>query len=255
MNYAPIGVDFALVAVFVFFGFFVGLIFYLRREDRREGFPLEEDGSGRLQSEGGFLFIADPKTFRLPFGRGTVSVPNSKRDRRPHAAKRSSVVPGSPSDPVGNPMTAGVGPGSYAERAKVPDLTAHGEARIVPLRVAKDFQVAAGESDPRGFAVLGTDSAKAGAVKDLWVDRGEAMVRYLEVELLSGQIAILPITMALIDKRRKSVLVDAITAAQFIDVPKLEQPDQITFDEEERVAAYYGAGFLYATPSRLEPLI
>jgi photosynthetic reaction center H subunit len=81
------------------------------------------------------------------------------------------------------------------------------------------------------------------------------MVRYLEVELASGQIALLPITMALIDKRRKSVKVDAITAAQFIDVPKLERPDQITFDEEERVAAYYGAGFLYATPARLEPLI
>jgi photosynthetic reaction center H subunit len=255
MTYAPIGVDFALVATFLFFGFFVGLIFYLRREDRREGFPLEEDDSGRVRSEGGFLFIADPKTFRLPFGRGTVTVPNDKRDRRAHAAKRSSVVPGSPSDPVGNPMTAGVGPGSYAERAKVPDLTAHGDPRIVPLRVAKDFNVAAGDLDPRGFAVLGTDGGKAGAVKELWVDRGESMVRYLEVELSSGQIALLPITMALINKRRKSVEVDAITAAQFVDVPKLERPDQITFDEEERVAAYYGAGFLYATPARLEPLI
>jgi photosynthetic reaction center H subunit len=248
-------VDFALVATFLFFGFFVGLIFYLRREDRREGFPLEEDDSGRLQSEGGILFIADPKTFVLPFGRGTVSVPNRQRDRRVPAAKRTSVVPGSPSDPVGNPMTAGVGPGSFAERAKVPDLTAHGDPRIVPLRVAQDFAVASGDSDPRGFAVLGTDGGRAGSIKDLWVDRGESMVRYLEVELTSGQIALLPITMALIDKRRKSVHVDAITAAQFIDVPKLERSDQITFDEEERVAAYYGAGFLYATPARLEPLI
>jgi photosynthetic reaction center H subunit len=255
MTYQPIGVDFALVATFLFFGFFIGLIFYLRREDRREGFPLEEDDSGRLQSEGGFLFIADAKTFILPFGRGIVSAPNGRRDRRVPAAKRTSVVPGSPSDPVGNPMTAGVGPGSFAERAKVPDLTAHGDPRIVPMRVAQDFAVASGDADPRGFAVLGTDGARAGSIKDLWVDRGESMVRYLEVELASGQIALLPITMALIDKRRKNVTVDAITAAQFIDVPKLEKPDQITFDEEERVAAYYGAGFLYATPARLEPLI
>ena len=255
MTYEPIGVDFALVATFLFFGFFVCLIFYLRREDRREGFPLEEDDSGRMQSEGGFLFIADAKTFILPFGRGIVLAPNGQRDRRPPAAKRTSVVPGSPSDPVGNPMTAGVGPGSFAERAKVPDLTAHGHPRIVPLRVAPDFAVASGDGDPRGFAVLGTDSKRAGSIKDLWVDRGESMVRYLEVELASGQIALLPITMALIDKRRKTVTVDAITAAQFIDVPKLENPNQITFDEEERVVAYYGAGFLYATPARLEPLI
>jgi photosynthetic reaction center H subunit len=255
MTYEPIGVDFALVATIAFFGFFVGLIFYLRREDRREGFPLENDDGGRVQTEGGFLFIADPKHFVLPFGRGTVSVPNGQRDRRPLAAKRTSVVPGSPSDPVGNPMTAGVGPGSYAERAKVPDLTAHGDPRIVPMRVAQDFAVTSTGEDPRGFAVLGTDGQRAGSIKDLWVDRGESMVRYLEVELASGQIALLPITMALIDKRRKSVKVDAITAAQFIDVPKLERPDQITFDEEERVAAYYGAGFLYATPARLEPLI
>jgi photosynthetic reaction center H subunit len=255
MTYTPIGVDFASVAIIAFFGFFVGLIFYLRREDRREGFPLEADDSGRLQSEGGFLFHADPKSFVLPFGRGTVSVPNGNRDRRVPAAKRTSVVPGSPSDPVGNPMTAGVGPGSYAERAKVPDLTAHGDPRIVPLRAAPDFAIASGDRDPRGFAVLGTDGGRAGSIKDLWVDRGESMVRYLEVELASGQIALLPITMALIDKRRKSVKVDAITAAQFINVPKLEKPDQITFDEEERVAAYYGAGFLYATPDRLEPLL
>jgi photosynthetic reaction center H subunit len=152
-------------------------------------------------------------------------------------------------------MTAGVGPGSYAERAKVPDLTAHGDPRIVPLRVAQDFAVAPSDVDPRGFAVVGTDGGRAGAIKELWVDRGEAMVRYLEVELASGQIALLPITMALIDKKQKSVKVDAITAAQFVDVPKLEKPDQITFDEEERVVAYYGAGFLYATPARLEPLL
>jgi photosynthetic reaction center H subunit len=255
MTYAPIGVDFASIAIIAFFGFFVGLIFYLRREDRREGFPLEADDSGQLQSEGGFLFHADPKSFVLPFGRGTVTVPNAKRDSRVPASTRSSVVPGSPSDPVGNPMTAGVGPGSYAERAKVPDLTAHGDPRIVPLRVAQDFAVAPSDVDPRGFAVVGTDGGRAGAIKELWVDRGEAMVRYLEVELASGQIALLPITMALIDKKQKSVKVDAITAAQFVDVPKLEKPDQITFDEEERVVAYYGAGFLYATPARLEPLL
>jgi photosynthetic reaction center H subunit len=36
-------------------------------------------------------------------------------------------------------------------------------------------------------------------------------------------------------------------------VPRLENPEQITFYEEERVAAYYGGGFLYATAARSEP--
>jgi photosynthetic reaction center H subunit len=255
MSAAPYGVDWALISVYVFWGFFITLIFYLRREDRREGFPLEEDDSGRLQSKGGFLFIADPKTFRLPFGRGSVSVPNDRRDQRPIAGKRTSVVPGSPMDPTGNPMTAGVGPGSYAERAKVPDLTVHGTPRIVPMRVATDFSVSSCDSDPRGMPVYGTDGKRAGAVKDIWVDRGESMVRYLEVGLDGGANVILPITVALVDKRHGRVEVDAITAAQFADVPKLQSNDQITLDEEERVAAYYGAGFLYATPDRMEPFL
>jgi photosynthetic reaction center H subunit len=61
--------------------------------------------------------------------------------------------------------------------------------------------------------------------------------------------------MAVIDKGRGVVKVDAILASQFAGVPKLASPNQITLDEEERVVAYYGGGYLYATPARLEPLI
>jgi len=64
---------------------------------------------------------------------------------------------------------------------------------------------------------------------------------------------LLPITGALIKKARRHVLVDAVTAAQFADVPKTASPDQVTFYEEERIVAYYGGGYLYATPSRTEP--
>jgi photosynthetic reaction center H subunit len=252
---AQSNVDFALVAVWLFIGFFVALVFWLRREDRREGYPLEDDPSGRLLPAGGFFFHPDPKTFKLPFGRGSVSVPDNKRDSRPLAAKLTSRVPGSPLVPTGNPLIDGIGPASYAQRAKTPELTSHGEVRIVPMRVAGDFHVAKEDRDPRGFAVYGCDGHKAGTVSEIWVDRGEAMVRYLEVGLTGGGTVILPLTMALLKSGQKKVLVDAITAAQFADVPKLANPDQITLDEEERVTAYYGGGFLYATPSRSEPLI
>ena len=36
-------IDVAQVVLYVFWIFFAGLIFYLRQEDRREGYPLEAD--------------------------------------------------------------------------------------------------------------------------------------------------------------------------------------------------------------------
>jgi len=38
-------------------------------------------------------------------------------------------------------------------------------------------------------------------------------------------------------------------------VPAIAQPDRITRLEEDKVTAYYGAGTLYATPERQEPLL
>ncbi len=40
------GLDVAELAFYMFAAFFLGLIFYLRREDRREGYPREEDLTG-----------------------------------------------------------------------------------------------------------------------------------------------------------------------------------------------------------------
>ena len=36
-------IDLALIALYAFWIFFAGLIFYLRREDKREGYPLVSD--------------------------------------------------------------------------------------------------------------------------------------------------------------------------------------------------------------------
>jgi len=48
--------------------------------------------------------------------------------------------------------------------------------------------------------------------------------------------------------------VGAVLAAQFANVPKTKSMEQITLLEEEKITAYYGAGTLYATPERQEPL-
>jgi photosynthetic reaction center H subunit len=36
-------------------------------------------------------------------------------------------------------------------------------------------------------------------------------------------------------------------------VPGLRNPEQVTLREEDRIAAYYASGHLYATPLRLGP--
>ena len=53
----------------------------------------------------------------------------------------------------------------------------------------------------------------------------------------------------------KTVTTEALLASQFADIPSTRDPDSVTFLEEERIISYFGAGTLYATPARAEPLI
>lgn len=248
--------DVAQVVLYAFWIFFAGLIWYIRQEDRREGYPLEDDVSGRY-SKDPWLFVPSKKTFLLPHGQGAVQVPDLKRDDRPLNAKRVSPTAGSPIEPEGNPLLAGVGPGSWAERSDKPDLTAHGDARIVPMATADGFDIAEGEMDPRGLSVVGCDRKSAGTVKDVWVDRAEHLIRYYEVDL-GGSTVLLPNNFVVIKKGKgaKSYLyVHAITSGQFADVPARAKADSITLLEEDKIAAYFGAGLLYALRNRREALL
>jgi photosynthetic reaction center H subunit len=53
----------------------------------------------------------------------------------------------------------------------------------------------------------------------------------------------------------QGVYVHALLSHQFANVPVTKSPVQITLLEEEKVTAYYGAGTLYATAERQEPLL
>lgn len=248
------GLDVTEWILYAFFAFFVGLIIYLRREDRREGYPLEDDVSGRHEPLGGLLFTAQPKVFHLPNDGGSMSKPDSVRDTHAYKARRTAPWAGSPLEPEGDPLQAGVGPGAYAQRSKAPDMMLHGGPRIVPLRADSAFYLDKRDPDPRGMAVVGADNAVAGTISDVWVDRSEYLIRYLEVALPdSPRRVLVPMPMAVIQRGRKRVKVNALLASQFAGAPQLSSPDQITRDEEERVSAYVGAGTLYATPARSEP--
>ena len=73
------GIDLVDVCLWAITKFFFGLIFYLRREDRREGYPLESDTTGKQEASGTF-WMPPKKTFYLPHGRGTLSQSFGPRD-------------------------------------------------------------------------------------------------------------------------------------------------------------------------------
>ena len=250
------GLDVALLVFDAFVLFFIGLVFYLRREDRREGYPVEDGLTGRIDVRGGPLSRAPEKTFHLPHGRGIVTTPTGGRDRFDLAARPVERFHGAPLVPTGNPLLDGIGPAGFAERRREPDLDMDGNPRIVPLSSDTAFAVTARDPDLIGWPVLGLDGRIAGTVDDLWIDRADRLIRYIQLRLDGGAGSVLaPMMMAKVDRRRRRVVIDALTAAQFAEAPVPEGDGVITLYEEERVQAYFGGGYLYATPERAEPLL
>jgi photosynthetic reaction center H subunit len=249
------GVDLTQILLYLFWFFFAGLIWYLHRESKREGYPLEADkiGGGVTLKEG-VPGVPAPKVYKLPHG-GTVEVPRPNDHQPELRATQMAGSVGSPFEPLSDGMTDSVGPGSIALRADTPDLTVDGRPKIVPLRTSAGHRLEARDLDPRGMKVYGADGVSGAIVRDVWIDRSEEVIRYLELEVptASGsRTALLPITFARI--RSDGIDVDSVLAKHFAGVPGLRNADTITLLEEEKVTAYYGAGTLYATPNRQEPL-
>ena len=244
-------VDVAQVVLYMFWSFFFGLIVYLVREGKREGYPLETV-NGKLD---GWPPRPDPKTYLLEDGH-TVTVPNDNVSPQVLQAESAYGWDGSPIDPIGDPMKAGVGPGSWADRPDVPERTFEGGVKMVPLRTLPDYSVSVRDRDPRGLPVIGGDGETAGTVVDLWVDQSEAIFRHLEVAVTLSDGAtrnvLLPINFCRITRR--GVRVPSLYAEHFAGVPGTRDPQQVTMLEEEKIMAYYGAGLLYADPKRAEPL-
>ena len=124
--------DLASLAIWMFWAFFAVLVFYLQRENMREGYPMQNDDGSDSANQGPFP-LPEPKIFVLPHGRGEVSVPNGQPEDRELALRRSSDANGYPMEPTGDPMMDGVGPASWAPRRDVPELDGHGHPKIIPI--------------------------------------------------------------------------------------------------------------------------
>ncbi|MDP3503406.1 MAG: PRC-barrel domain-containing protein [Myxococcales bacterium] len=106
--------------------------------------------------------------------------------------------------------------------------------------------------DPRGWDVVGGDDELAGKVKDIWVDRANMLVRYLEVELGEGTGAtgtrLIPMPLIRLSSDTRRVEVSAILAKHFGQVPSLKNPARVDV-MEELVSAFCAGGKRFAAVS------
>ncbi len=250
--------DLASLAIWLFWIFFALLIYYLQTENMREGYPLEDD-DGKLAANQGPFPVPDPKTFKLPHGRGTVTVPSVENEtahrRTDLALRKTAAGNGFPFEPTGDPLADGVGPASWAPRRDMPELDGKGHPKIVPMSAHEHFRVSAGR-DPRGLPVMAGDGEIVGTISDMWIDEPEQLVRFLEISLDAdhgGGTRLVPIQLVRIKSDR--VQVQSIFGKHFAGVPQTKSRTQVTLLEEDKIAAYYAGGKLYASAERLEPQI
>lgn len=237
--------DVAQITLYAFWIFFAGLIFYLSRENKREGYTNKD-----------FLNVPAPKAFVLADG-SVAYAPRPEKEETVNAFPIEQWE-GSAREPIGDPMLAEVGPGAYAQhRPDYPDHTFDdGLAKIVPLRTLPDFWLANEDPNPHGMEVMGVDNVVVGKIVDSWIDRSEVVIRYWEVELTSsGDHVLLPQHFAQISNKRRQVKVGALMGKHFDTIPRLKHPETVTLLEEEKLVAYFGGGMLYATAKRTEPLL
>lgn len=244
--------DIALLALYAFWIFFFCLIVYLQRENSREGYPLEDEATGR-RNIGARFGQPREKVFKLAHGLGErVLGRDGNPDERPVEGDPVERSLGTAYEPRGNPMLSGMGAGAWAERPDRPDLNAHGKPKIVPLRAADGFGWA--DVDMTGWPVFGADGKQAGTIRDVWVDSGEQVIRYAEVEAPAGP-RLVPFTAMIVDRWTRRVSVHSLMADQFEGIPTVSADDRITMLEEEKVMAYVAAGKLFAHEDRREALL
>ena len=254
----PVFLDLAAVSLYIFFAFFAGLVYYLIREGRREGFPLVGELPDRLgfATMHGSPGMPAPKVFLLHYPEGATVVQGVRPERDVTAQLSPDYpYPGTAFVPTGDAMQDGVGPASYADRADMPDLAFDdNKPKIVPLRAAPGWHIAHEDPDPRGKSVITLDGVVAGTVVDLWVDRSEYILRYVEAESPGGRRVLVPMFLCTFTDEGTARVI-SVTAAQFAAAPGIASPEQITLLEEDRISGYFGGGHFYATPERSEPCL
>ena len=244
-------IDLPDLAFWAFVLFFLLLVLWIRREDKREGYPMQASPFDRTELSGFPDPPGEPRTYMLNEGGETVA---------PHfyaqpelRARPLYPFDGTPLMPAGHPLDSPLGPGAWVMRRDEPMLTEKGELMLQPLRLLDDWHVERGEADPRGMPVFDWRWKPVGVVRDLWVDRSIKILRLLEVELDAGVVPagyglgriLVPIYHTDIAERAREVHITALEAHQLAGIPMPASLDRITAREDERLNAYFAAGRFY----------
>jgi sporulation protein YlmC with PRC-barrel domain len=147
---------------------------------------------------------------------------------------------------VGQPLVSGEGPS------------------VVPLKEAKNFRLAKGAPNLKGWAVYGADNEKVGEVTQMLVDPVELKIRYLDVDvaddlfgLKDDRHVLVPLEAVELRERSQDVWVQGVSGAGIAALPGyLGGPvDPLLAQETDRVFAGSGSAALPApadSPLQLE---
>ena len=144
-------------------------------------------------------------------------------------------------------------PRHYGSRAGQP-VSLEG-ATVVPLRDAKDFRLAKGAPNLKGWSVYAKDNEKVGTVTQMLVDPVAMKVRYIDVDvaddlfgLSDDRHVLVPLEIVELRERSEDVWVPAFTGADIARLPAyLGGPvDPVLEQETERAfnTSYYRADAL-----------
>lgn len=116
-------------------------------------------------------------------------------------------------------------PRYYGAHRGEPFETANGPT-VVPLKDAKDFRLAKGAPNLKGWAVYGADNEKLGAVTQMLVDPVAMSVRYLDVDvaddlfgLTDDRHVLVPLDNVELRERSQDAWVQGLSAAQIAHLP------------------------------------
>ena len=140
----------------------------------------------------------------------------------------------------------------------------HTHQRLFYLHDLEDFKVHHDDTDVRGWSVKLAGGQSVGTVENLIVDKGERLVRYLEVtgdrdfyadyrtddyyldkdagrvfDADSDEHFIVPIGMARLDHDNKSVIIEGVQADVFGGVPRYRRGSELMPSYELRTLDYY----------------
>jgi len=122
-------------------------------------------------------------------------------------------------------------------------------ATVVPLKDAKDFRLAKGAPNLKGWTVYGGDNEKVGVVTQMLVDPVALKVKYLDVDvdddlfgLVDDRHVVVPLENAELRERSQDVWVSGLSGREIASLPAYLGGPVDPLLEEASVRAFSGGG-------------